>query len=143
MMGRGSESQPSPRAETLADDLRESIESFEPDAGSEQAVYAQLLTLADELRDDREIRLLESHQGLPTILWTVLVIGGIFTVAFTFLFAVEPPRFHRLSIAALTVVVVLVLYTIYRVEYPFTGNVKVEPDAFEMVLQEIEQDNAP
>ena len=55
----------------------------------------------------------------------------------------EPPRFHRLSIAALTVVVVLVLYTIYRVEYPFTGNVKVEPDAFEMVLQEIEQDNAP
>lgn len=84
MMGRGSESQPSPRAETLAADLRESIESFEPDAGSEQAVYAQLLTLADELRDDREIRLLESHQGLPTILWTVLVIGGMFHDSFHF-----------------------------------------------------------
>lgn len=71
-----------------------------------------------------------------------MMIGGILTIAFTFLFALEPPWFHRLSIAALTVVVVLVLFTIYRIEYPFTGNIRVEPDAFEIVLQEIERDNA-
>ena len=68
--------------------------------------------------------------------------GGTLTIAFTFLFALEPPWFHRLSIAALTVVVVLALFTIYRIEYPFTGNKRVEPDAFEIVLQEIERDNA-
>ncbi|HZG64715.1 MAG TPA: hypothetical protein VEY13_14610 [Rubrobacteraceae bacterium] len=39
-------------------------------------------------------------------------------------------------------VVVLVLFTIYRIEYPFTDNIRVEPDAFEIVLQEIERDNA-
>jgi hypothetical protein len=69
------------------------------------------------------------------------MIGGILTIAFTFLFALEPPWFHRLSIAALTVVVVLVLFTIYRIEYPFTGNIRVARDAFEIVLQEIERGN--
>ncbi len=39
--------------------------------------------------------------------------------------------------AALTVLIVLVLYIIYRIEYPFTGEVRVTPDAFEFVLQEI------
>jgi hypothetical protein len=60
--------------------------------------------------------------------------GGILMVAFPFLCALKPPLFHRLSIAALTVVVVLVLFTIYRIEYPFTGNIRVESDASEIVL---------
>lgn len=80
---------------------------------------------------------------MPSILWTVLVIGGILTVAFTFLFGVEPPWFHRVAIAALTVVIVLVLYTIYRIEYPFTGEVRVRPDAFELVLQKISGHSDP
>ena len=41
----------------------------------------------------------------------------------------------------LTVVVVLVLYTIYRLDYPFSGAVRVGPDAFELMLQEIEDDS--
>lgn len=54
----------------------------------------------------------------------------------------EPPWCHGLSIAALTVIVVLVLFTVYRIEYPFTGNIRIGPDAFEIVLHEIERDNA-
>jgi hypothetical protein len=141
LIGRGQESQPSPQAETLSEELEESIEGFEPGTNREQAVHTQLITLADDLGDDRELRLLESRQGVPPILWTILVIGGILTVAFTFLFGVEPPWFHRLAIAALTVVIVLVLYAIYRIEYPFTGEVRVRPGAFELVLQKISGHN--
>jgi Protein of unknown function (DUF4239) len=141
LIGRGQESQPSPQAETLSEELEESIEGFEPGTNREQAVHTQLITLADDLGDDRELRLLESRQGVPPILWTILVIGGILTVAFTFLFGVEPPWFHRLAIAALTVVIVLVLYAIYRIEYPFTGEMRVRPGAFELVLQKISGHN--
>ncbi len=137
MIGRGQESRPSPQAEKLSEELEESIEGFEPSTSGEQALHSQLITLADDLGDNRQLRLLESRQGVPSILWTVLVIGGILTVAFTFLFGVEPPWFQRLSIAALTIIIVLVLYAIYRIEYPFTGAVQVGPDAFELVLDEI------
>ena len=91
LIGCGRESRPSPQAETLFKELEESIEGFEPNTNGEQALHAQLITLAADLGDDRELRLLESRQGVPSILWTVLVIGGILTVAFTFLFGVHPP----------------------------------------------------
>lgn len=81
LIGRGQESQPSPQAETPSEELEESIEGFEPGTNREQAIHTQLITLADDLGDDRELRLLESRQGVPPILWTILVIGGILTVA--------------------------------------------------------------
>ncbi len=138
LIGQGSESQPSPQAEMLVEDLEESIIDFEPSTSGEQTLHAELLTSVDDLGNDRQIRLLESRRGLPSILWVVMVIGGILTIAFTFLFAVEPPWFHRLATAALAALVVLVLFTIYRIEYPFTGDVRVGSDAFEVVLNEIE-----
>ncbi len=137
LIGRGQESRPSPQAERLFEELEESIEGFEPDTSGEQALHSQLVTLADDLGDNRQLRLLESRQGVPSILWAVLVVGGILTVSFTFLFGVEPPWFQRLSIAALTIIIVLVLYTIYRIEYPFTGDVRVQSDAFELLLDQI------
>lgn len=143
LIGRGSESQPSPQAETLIKDLEESIVGFEPSTSGEQSLHTHLLTSVDDLRDDRQVRLFESNRSLPSIVWVVLIIGGILNIAFTFLLAVEPPWFHRLTTAALTVLAVLVLFTIYNLEYPFTGDVRVEPDAFKLVLDEIEGSRNP
>jgi hypothetical protein len=42
-------------------------------------------------------------------------------------------------ITALTLLVVLILYTIYRVEYPFTGShIQVTPADFEVALHKME-----
>ncbi len=141
MLGQGRTSRASPQAEALADELTESVEDFEPGTSSEQALYTQGLTVARDLEKERDARLHESRQGIPPLLWIVLVTGGVITIAFTFFFGMETPWLHRLSVAGLTVVIVLVLYTIYRLDYPFSGAVQVGPDAFELVLQEIEDDS--
>src|SRR5215213_7556957 len=41
----------------------------------------------DELADARNARLVEADEGIPTVLWGVLVFGGIMIVSFTYLFA--------------------------------------------------------
>ncbi len=53
----------------------------------------------------------------------------------------ESQWLHRLSAAALAVIVVLLLYTIYRIQFPFTGDIRVHPDALELVLHKIESDS--
>jgi hypothetical protein len=68
----------------------------------------------------------------------VLIVGGVITVAFTYLFGMETPWLHMLAVAALTVIVSLILYTITVLEYPFDDAARVGPDAFEQVLREIE-----
>ncbi len=132
------EGQTSPRARELAEELRESIQNFEPGTESEEALRSEGLTRLDDPEEARALRLLEVREGLPRIIWVVLSVGGVLTVAFTFLFGMETPWLHMLAVAALTVIISLILYTVAVLEYPFNGDVRVQPDAFELVLREIE-----
>jgi hypothetical protein len=131
------EGRTSPRAGELADKLRESIQDFEPGTSTEQALRSEGLTQLDDLDQYRALRLLEVREGLPPILWVVLVVGGVFTVAFTYLFGMETPWLHMLAVGALTVIVALIIYTIAVLDYPFNGSLRVGPEAFELVLREI------
>lgn len=126
--------QSSSRAQSTVDELRVSIQKFEPQTLAELALYTQMLTQIDELYENRELRLLQSQGGVPPLVWMVLVTTGIITVAFTYLFGREEPRMHMVRVIALTIVVALSLYTVHFIEHPFVGDVQVGPDAFEMVL---------
>ena len=132
------EGRTSPRAEALAADLQRSIQDFEPHTQAESAVQSEGLSQLDELDEARALRLLEVREGLPPILWVVLIAGGVLTVAFTYLFGLESPWLHMLTVAALAVLVALILYTIAVLDYPFNGDMRVGPDAFELVLRDME-----
>ncbi|HET7479922.1 MAG TPA: DUF4239 domain-containing protein [Rubrobacteraceae bacterium] len=127
----------SPRAGETADELRRTVLSFEPKTSSQQAVYAQALLVLQDLDEYRALRLLDARTGIPLILWVVLVVGGILTVAFTYLFGMKDHRLHLLMVVAFTVVLILTLYTIRALEYPFDGIVQIGSDAFETVLDNI------
>ena len=61
------------------------------------------------------------------------------TVSYTYLFGLETPWLHMLAVAALTVVITLIIYTVGVLDYPFDGRLQVGPDAFEQVLGSIEE----
>jgi len=65
----------SPRASALVNELTMSVEDLDPRTGAEQTLYDQELTQVHDLADDRELRLLEGREGIPGILWIVLVPG--------------------------------------------------------------------
>ncbi len=132
----------SPRAGEFADELRGSIQDLEPRTQAGQALQNEGLRLVDDLDEQRALRLLEVREGLPPILWVVLVVGGVITVTFTYLFGLETPWLHMLAVAALTVIVSLILYTIAVLEYPFDGGLQLQPDAFELVLNGIEENSS-
>lgn len=130
----------SPRAEKLSDELREKVVDLDPGTAGEQAIYSQVLTLVQQLGENRNLRLLEAREGIPFILWFVLIGGGIITVALTYLFGMKTFWLHVVTVAALAMIIALILYTIHALEYPFDGTVKVDPEAFEIVLRGIEED---
>lgn len=134
MMARGRSSE---RAAQIADELRQGVMGFEPKTGAEQEVYAQGLTLIQDLDEYRALRLLEVREGIPNILWVVLIVGAVITTGCTYLFGMRTPGLHVVMVVAFTVVLVLVLFTIRALEYPFDGLVQVGPDAFEEVLDKI------
>lgn len=131
------QAQSSPRAETLLDELRRSVQEVEPDTDAQGALRTQALAELAELEEDRVLRLVLVREGLPYILWVVLVVGGILTVVFPYLFGIDAAWLHAATVGGLTVLVALVLHVIGVLDYPFGSDVGVQPEAFEVVLRAI------
>lgn len=135
--------QTSARVETLLDELRRSVQDLEPHTDAEDALYAAALAELDELEENREFRLVAADEGIPYNIWILLVVGGVLTVAFTYLFGVETIWLHAVAVAGLTILVSLILHVIGVLDYPFNSGVQVQPDAFEQALREIGGNGEP
>ena len=134
LMARG---ESSPRAWALIDEIRLTVQNMNPDTEAEQVLYDQGLERVHDLADARRDRLVEAREGIPAILWAVLVVGAIVTVGFTYLFGIDSTSTHTLMVALLAFLIGLVLFTIGSLEYPFSGDARLEPDAFELVLKRL------
>ena len=128
----------SPQAWDLLDEMTLRFENVEVRTKAEQARYEEALDRMNELEDARHARVVEAGEGIPIVLWGVLIVGGILVVGFTYLFGLENTLVHKLMVAALGLVIFLVLFTIGVLEHPFSGNVRVGPEPFELVLERFE-----
>jgi hypothetical protein len=125
----------SPEAWATLDELRGTIEGLDPPAGPALVRYNQMLEQLHGLGDARRERLLDAGAGVPTILWAVMIVGGVITVGFTYLFGLENALVHTLMVAALAMIISLSLFTVAALDHPFEGDIRVHPAAFEQVLE--------
>ena len=131
MMEQG---QTSPRADSLLRQLTLQVLEFDPSTKGGQVLYESGLRQLHDAADARRSRLLEVREGIPDLLWVVLVGGGMITVSFTYLFGLRSNAAHALMVAALTLVICGILFTIGEFDHPFSGVVEIQPDAFKEVL---------
>jgi hypothetical protein len=130
----------SPQAWDTLDELRGTILELQPPKGAKQIAYDQMrydemLEQLHDLGNARRERLLAAEQGLPTILWIVLILGGVITVGFTYLFGLENSLVHLLMVGSLALIISLSLFTVAALDYPFRGDIRIHPGAYEQDLQ--------
>jgi hypothetical protein len=127
-----------PNGWALVDDIRATIQGFEPGTSAEEALYTEGLDQVEELASARRMRLVEAEEGLPAVLWVVLVFAGAAAISFTYLFGLESTWAHRLMVVALSGVIGLVLFTIGAMEHPFSGGARIGTEAFDLILERFE-----
>ena len=128
----------SPKAWDLLDEIRTNLQSFDPSTPAQQVLYEQGFERMRDLADARRDRMLEAKNGLPAILWVVLILGGIIVVSFTYLFGLDSTLVHVLMVAALALIIALVLFTVAALNYPYKGDITIGPEAMEQVLRRFE-----
>jgi hypothetical protein len=124
-----------PSGWTIIDDIRASLQGFEPSTKAEEQLYAEGLDQVQRLADARRTRLVASEEGVPAVLWAVLIFGGIAVVGFTYLFGLESTWAHRLMVLTLAAVIGLVLFTVGALEHPFSGGARIGTGAFDLILE--------
>jgi hypothetical protein len=127
-----------PTGWTIIDDIRATLQEIEPRTPADEQLYAEGLDQVQRLGDARRLRLVAAEEGIPGVLWSVLIFGGVAAVGFTYLFGMENTWAHRLMVVTLAAVIGLVLSTIGAMEHPFSGGARIGTGAFELILERFE-----
>ncbi len=104
------------------------------DPGADSIAVYQMMEELRMLTQYRRTRMMQAREGLPAILWAVLIAGGIITVAASCFFGVPNFRFHVLQVIVLTFLIALVLIAIDDIDRPYQGVVSVQPEGFSFSL---------
>lgn len=108
--------------------------SYEPQSEKEKIFFAESVANLNDLREARRLRIMDSRTGINSVLWFILVFGGITTICFTFFFAADNFAYNLLLVSILAVIVALVLFTILLFDFPFTGDVKIPVEMYKEIV---------
>lgn len=103
-------------------------------ATADPTLRALVLQMATQLRDAREERILAAETTIPAIVWFVLLLGGILTVAYGSFLGAPSLRMHLAMSSLLAVSGVLVLVLIFALGNPFRGDLRIPAAPFEQGL---------
>lgn len=106
------------------------IMSLHSSSPTEIAAEDHALSELSVLTQCRRTRILQSKSQLPTILWWVLIVGGILTVASSCLFGSANSLLHALQVFAFSLLISLGLVAIADINRPFMGSIHVSTFAF-------------
>jgi hypothetical protein len=107
---------------------------YQPTDPLDQAAFAGAQDRLHDLELQRHLRHLAGEASLPNVIWWLMVGGGMFTVAMSYLFVVERRSVHALQVGLLSGFIASVLTLILALNFPFTGDVHVSRGPFKHAL---------
>jgi hypothetical protein len=129
------QTQGTPAGWTLIDEIRANLQEFQPRTPADEQLYAEGLDQVQRLADARRMHLVAAEEGIPGVLWAVLIFGGVAAIGFTYLFGLANTWAYRLMVFTLAAVIGLVLFTVGALEHPFSGGARVGTGAFDLILE--------
>ena len=96
----------------------------------QQVIQAELLKALNQLHSARASRLSALQGHIPDVVWWIILLGGLITVGFTYLFGLHDFRMHVVMTMIVAASLALVVVQIVAMDWPFRGAVSVSPDAY-------------
>lgn len=133
-MGQG---RANPKTESALKDIWREILAIAPKSNVEEALYTEALARFNDLSDARSHRLFCSLLRLPPSLWVLLMTNGCLVVGSMWIFGLTSFFAHALMTIALAGSIAFILFLIADLDNPFWGSWRIEPNAFQRVLEGI------
>jgi len=109
----------SPATEIALLNVFNEVGQLGPDNDRSTVIYGEALSRLNDLINLRRDRIVQSQTGIPSILWTIGMVGSLLTVAYASAFS--PTRYIIIMISGISVTLGLVFLFILTVDYPYKG----------------------
>jgi len=103
---------------------------YEPKTMGQSVDKAEMLRALNELIKSRRSRILAAGEHLPDVVWVILIIGGVISVVYTYLFGARTFPIHVAITGLIAATIALCFVLIITLDYPFRGEVSVSSAAF-------------
>lgn len=110
--------------------LWDTLIDYKPVADDQKDIRQMCLDRISEAGDARRARLIRSAHGVSAELWTVLVIGALLTLGFSYFLGLSSFTGQALMTVVIASTLGLNIFLVYMFGYPFSGAYSVEPDGF-------------
>jgi len=128
------------RSQRALEAMCDTLADFRPSNAAEEVFLSKSLEELDYMNTDRRKRILQSEEGIPGVMWAVLILGGVFTICFCFFFGNESVRTQAYMTGVLAATMSLCVFVVFSLNDPFAGDTKVEPEAMRHALEYIQQE---
>jgi hypothetical protein len=115
--------------------LHAAIVTLRPENQGEAVVEAELLKTLNDLYAARANRISAAEGHIPEVVWWLILLGGMITTGYVYLFGFHSFRMHLTMTAAISASLALVVVLIMALDWPFRGEVSISSDAFVKVQQ--------
>jgi hypothetical protein len=116
------------------DDLATLFYQLDTQAIPNRELYGETLHCLNNLAEYRRLRIFAANDTVPPVIWGVMVVGGLFTMVYTFFLGMKHIAAQYIISSTLTVTVSLILLLIYVLDHPFTGASKISTEPLKEVL---------
>ncbi len=121
----------SPQSHVIVQKLWAATTSGKLSDFTEQTSFDHTITELSDMTARRRLRQLQALSGMPTILWTILIVGAIITIVSACLFGGVDFKLHFIQVFMLSLMLSLVLVAIADINRPFQGCVHVTSAGFQ------------
>jgi hypothetical protein len=104
----------------------------------DSTVVSEMLRQAELITQSRRARLVASEGAVPKALWPILLGGAVITIGFTFFFVTQRLLTQVLMTTLLAILILSELLIIVGIDRPFSGAVKIGPNALGAVLADVQ-----
>ena len=124
----------------LLNRVQSTMAAFEPATEGQKILHAEALRAYNQLLEARSLRLdAVAGSGLPGALWLLVLAGAAISLSAAFFFSVADVRLHAVLVTLLAAFMGLVILMIFAFDRPFRGDLGLEPEPYQLVLDKIMQ----
>jgi hypothetical protein len=110
------------------------ITTYNPVTEREQNIHQQLIQEICSMTQNHRTRVISATHGVAPVMWLVLIVGGVFTVIFTYFFGVANLRVQALMTVLVAVTLSLNVYLVWVFGNPMATDLGVKPGPFQLDL---------
>jgi hypothetical protein len=117
-------------------ELEQTLVRFEPATTGQEILHAETLHQCNELASWRRKRLNAIGGGLPSVMWSVILVGAALSIGVTYLLQIE--RIVQFVLTGfLAMFIGLVVFVIASLDRPLSGPLSIESHPYQLVLDRL------